>query len=142
MHSRRWCDPPQSAAVSGIIRVMLGEMPQMLREILAHALMNEAEMELVSESPTGRGRETDVPPDVVLVAIEKYHDPQSAAALLARWPDARIIAIEQSGRVTTMYELRPHKVELGELSPAGIVSSIRTAVSGGAHAGSRPACSH
>jgi len=118
---------------------MLGEMPQMLRDLLADALAHETDMELTLDSETGTDGDEDATPDVVLIGTTSVE--QSAAALLARWPNARVIAIEQHGRGASMYELRPYRVELGELSPAGVVDSIRAAVRGAAHAGNRPACS-
>jgi|GEM_PF-4935121 Response regulator containing a CheY-like receiver domain and an HTH DNA-binding domain len=110
---------------------MLRQMPQMLREILEHALADEDDMELV---PSDRKAPA---PDVVLLGTSRPDDDSGATALLARWPNARILAIETRGGHSRMYELRPHSVDLGPLSTLSIADTIRAALRGEAKAVSR-----
>jgi hypothetical protein len=129
-----WSGSPgrgQSVGVSRSIRVMLREMPQMLRDILEHALTGEADMELTAG-------DQQAAPDVVLLGTRAPEEHYSAAALLTVWPHARILAVETKGGRTSMYELRPHIVDLGSLSTSGIVEIIRMAARGEPHAAGRP----
>jgi hypothetical protein len=119
--------------VSVAIRVMFEEMPKMLREIIEHALGEATDVEVLD--PQLARADAGTAPDVVLLGTDGPHS-LNAASVLARYPRARVIAIETSGRHTAVYELKPHRIEVGQLSPAGVVELIRTTVRGATGRGS------
>ena len=105
------------------MRVLVIDMPEILRGIIEDAIASEPDMQLVR--PRWRmaaGGE----PDVVIVGTPRAEDVDGAEAMLARWPRSRVLMVATSGRHTVMYELRPSRTELGELSPADLVAAVRS----------------
>jgi hypothetical protein len=116
------------------IRVLLRDMPQILRDILENAISSQPDMALIDDPgdlprPPGEvQRGPDLVPDAVIVGTTEFQHAQNASALLSRWPRSRILMIATSGHQAVLYELRPHTTELGELSPSDLVHAIRSAV--------------
>lgn len=54
---------------------------------------------------------------------------EECAELLDRFPRLKVLSVEDDGRQGFIYELRPCRRALGELSPARLISALR--VSGG-----------
>jgi DNA-binding NarL/FixJ family response regulator len=111
------------------ITVLILDAPQMLREILEQAISKEPDMRLMPESaasavPSG---ETGAP-DVVVVGGTAVEPGERARALLARWPRTRVLMITGGGHKVLQYELLPHGIDFGEMSPRQLVEAIRTAV--------------
>lgn len=99
---------------------MLGEMPQTLRAILEHALRAQEDIVLVHDEPRGS-------PDVLIIGDGAAEDREATRSLLQRWPQTRLLLVMEAGRRTVLYELRPHRTELGELSPQELVAAVRAA---------------
>jgi DNA-binding NarL/FixJ family response regulator len=116
--------------VTGTIRVVLLEMPQMMRDILRRTMADQPDIELIDEEPPADS-ENPATPHVVLVGTEAPAGADKTSMLLARWPRARIIAVEVSGRQASLYELMPYKTELGQLSPSELLEGIRAAARSG-----------
>jgi hypothetical protein len=104
----------------------------MLREIIESAIGGAPDMSVVDSPVRGGSYEPtetsfdDVEADVLIV-----QDGRATAELesfLYRHPSMQLIAIDDDGRFTSLYELRPHHVALGNLSPQGLVDTIRGAV--------------
>lgn len=109
------------------LRVLVREMPPLLHDIVTGTISNQTDMELVAEpAPSRERRRTRSEPDVVVLATPNIEESSSAGECLRRWPRARILVIETSGRRSVMYELRPHATPLGELSPRQLVDVIRS----------------
>jgi hypothetical protein len=122
------------------MRVLVGEMPEIMRRIVTDAVSGEADMELVfNETPRPAPSSSPVMPDVVVVGAMEPAGAGVAEAMLGRWPKSRILMIATDGRRAVMYELRPHKRELGELSPGDLVETIR---SSGRGSGGSPGTGH
>ena len=104
-------------------------MPPLLREIVRDAVEREADLELV--------RELDDAPDVtdalerdradfVIVGSDAAAT-GSVASLVAAQQGMRALELRADGRESVLYELRPHRVPLGEISAEALVRTIRTA---------------
>jgi hypothetical protein len=109
-----------------VTRVLLHEIPAMLHDIVRSAIASQPDMALLRQIPAaGTPDEWRRPePDVVIVSTRNINE-VSIADWLNRWPRARLLAIEISGRETVMYELRTHATPLGALSPDQLVARIR-----------------
>lgn len=103
----------------GGMRVLVIDMPEILRGIIEDAIASEPDLQLLGAKPR-------VDPEVVIVGTPKSGDSDAAEAALARWPRSRVLMVATSGRHTVMYTLRPFRTELGELSPADLVAAIRS----------------
>jgi DNA-binding NarL/FixJ family response regulator len=113
------------------IRVLLAELPPALRDVFMPAVAGQADMELVGEmdSPVeillaaGQGRA-----DVVVLGMPGIELPGIAGQLLDEYPQLKVLAVNLDRRRLLLYELQPQLVLLGEVTAAGLLDAIRTAV--------------
>lgn len=110
------------------IRVLIHDMPAMLRDIVQGVVANEPDMELLGiTSQVHRPlRHRRGQPDVVVGSTIEDQNARSAKEWLWKWPHARVLLVSPSGRESVLYELRPHATSLGELSPPELVRVIRS----------------
>jgi hypothetical protein len=98
--------------VSSKVRVLLQDVPLMLREIVENALLRQPDMVLMRDARAAAHAADATVPDVVLVGTTTPQDPRTATALLNRWPRARVLMLATSGKVAVMYSLTPQLDEL------------------------------
>ena len=103
-------------------RVLLLEVPKLLRDILQHATRNEDDFELETET------EPATSPDVVILGLTAAEDVTLVSALFARWPSAQVLTVMHAGGDVVAYELSPRRQTLGEISPAEILLSLRNSM--------------
>ena len=105
-------------------------MPQLLRGIVRNVLADHRDMRVMREVEDE---------SLVLAAVEETEAqfviwgidgeiPEECPRLFQEFPRVRVLAIEQEGRSGFLYELRPSKLALGQLSGRTIVDTIRVAV--------------
>jgi hypothetical protein len=114
--------------VSSRIRVLVHDMPAMLRDILRGVIAKEPDMELLGRTSLLQRPRRSLPgePDVVVGSTADQQNPAGAEEWLQKWPRARVLLVSPSGRESVLYELRPHATPLGELSPPELVRVIRS----------------
>ena len=97
------------------MRILLRELPPLLRDMLAQALASRPGVELISEPPPPVPEPAAALPDVVILSAE---DPDAAGtpAVLRRWPRSRVLLISATGQRASLVELRPHRTALGEMT--------------------------
>lgn len=110
------------------IRVLLARMPKLMLDILQHVVEPEPDMVVV-----GVIRDGDLSTAIrrmradVLVVGE---DPQDARVLyvqlLRRHPHIKVLAIAESGKRGSLYELRPRRIPLANISARSFAAAIRT----------------
>jgi len=106
-------------------RILLADLPRLLREIVSDALAAESDMEVVG-SVTGRpSLDRVVDEEEVDVIVIGHDDPRLATALLRQLPPVAVIAVTGDERETGLYELRLRRVPLPEISPTQLVETIR-----------------
>jgi hypothetical protein len=59
-------------------------------------------------------------------AAEPAAVPPSLIRLLLDHPQLRILVVEGDGRTGSLWELRPHRIDLGELSPQQLIRAVTT----------------
>ena len=64
--------------------------------------------------------------DVAIIGAHKPDDSDLAGQVLQVSPSTRVLAIATSGHSAIMWELRPYKVPLGDVSPESLIQAIRT----------------
>jgi DNA-binding NarL/FixJ family response regulator len=101
----------------------------MLCDILADVLSAEPDMEVVGVL-SSRGKlqamVAETRADVVVLALQDSELPEDCGRLLRAHPRIRVLGVASDGRRGFLYELGPLKASLGELSPQGLVKTIRT----------------
>ena len=64
--------------------------------------------------------------DVLIVGADGC-DGDEIRRLLEVRPEARVLALEPDGNGGSLYELRPHRIRLADLSPGALVQALVTA---------------
>lgn len=110
------------------IRVLVAGLPPILGGIVTEALSDQPDIEVVGM--IGRGVEFEPMgarhlADVLVVGGVEPQDSAGADRLLLNGSAARVLIIATSGKDAVLYQLRPMKTLLGELSPQGLVEAIR-----------------
>ena len=109
------------------MRVLLLEVPLLLRDMLEHAIQLQRDCELVKETRHGPQvlvKEATAP-DIVVLGLTTAQDATLVPALFAHWPMARIITVMQAGDDATAYSLKLGRRVLGQASPSEIVNTLR-----------------
>ena len=113
------------------IRVLLAEMPRILRDVFKQVVADQSDMDVVGElfDPFGlllAAGQTRA--DVVILGLHNSEFPGICSHLLSEYPHIKILGVTEDGRRACLYELRPQKIPVGEVSPEGLLAAIRTAV--------------
>src|SRR5690348_9807185 len=109
-------------------------MPTMLRQILQEIAADAPDLVVVAELLDAQLDSPEVmaaDADVVITGAEQASE-ATVRGLLCRSRPLRVLGISADGRDATMYEMRPHKVLLGELAPTTLVDVLRGTTSAGA----------
>jgi DNA-binding NarL/FixJ family response regulator len=116
------------------IRVLLIDMPQMMREIIRRTLARDSRFLIVGEYTEHVAIDVAVNrsgADYVIMGSGVFESRAVRRRLLEEGPQIRVLAVGADGARTTLYRLRPEEVELGEISLerlgsllAGDVSSV------------------
>lgn len=111
------------------IRVLLSQMPQILRDILEHAVRRQPDLELVQDPRTAsHGSYDGVAPDVVILGATSLDLIRMPLAVLEKWPATRVMIVTSGEGDAALFELRPHVTALGRVSPAELIQRIRQSV--------------
>jgi DNA-binding NarL/FixJ family response regulator len=110
--------------------VLLLEIPRLLRDILEHSIQLRSDCELLKDTRGGLEmlRAQTIPPDIIVLGLTAAQDATLMPALFARWPMAQIVTVTHAGDDGAVYELRPRRRVLGQMSPTEIVEALREAV--------------
>ena len=114
-----------------VIRIVFAELPRILRDILRQSLLTEPDLALVGEAADLEELQRIVERgevDVVVLGLSDSDLPASHYKLFDVGTRMRILAIADHGRLASLYELRPHRVRLGEGSPKDLLQVIRDQV--------------
>ena len=108
-------------------RIAFVDMPRMLREIVKDAITRQTDMTCLGEFPAVTrlvdAVEATGAEFVITDATTAAHE--QIPLLLKLKPRVRVLGITDNGRQTYLYELRPQRVCLGEVSPQTLVEAIR-----------------
>jgi DNA-binding NarL/FixJ family response regulator len=117
---------PQSPV--GEIRILLADMPTMLREILSSVLKPQAGMIVMDISSSLTSLLAAVNEAAAHIVILGQDEPTLTAQcreLLEQHPRVQVMAISTDGLRTTICGLRPYREPLGEVEPEQLVDAIR-----------------
>jgi DNA-binding NarL/FixJ family response regulator len=108
-------------------RILLADLPWLLREIVTEALEAQSDMEVVGSVAGSESLARTIEQSQAEVIVIGHDRPEDAAGLLGRRPPLAVIAVTGDAKESEYYELRPHRVRLGEISPSELVETIRQA---------------
>ena len=110
-------------------RVLLVELPRVMRDIIRDAIGAEGGISLVGETTGDVDLASLVQAtraDVVVIGLADARLPDAAKRLLTRHPAVRVLGVVNDGRDAVMYELRAHGEPLGEISPRALAAALRS----------------
>lgn len=111
-----------------VIRVVVGDVPRILREILEDALKLHPDIEFLHTDNDHLSRTAArFGADAAIVA-EAARNTGLHRAVLADHPDLKMFVVTDEGRAAHLLELR--RTPVVEVSPTGLVDAIRDAVLG------------
>jgi DNA-binding NarL/FixJ family response regulator len=110
-------------------RVLLLEIPAMLADLLKGIVQADDQIEIVAELADASdlievSDRSDA--NVVIVNLLDGDLPEPCSALLSERPRMRVIGLAGHGRNGFLWELRPHRLALGEISPSTLLPAIRS----------------
>jgi hypothetical protein len=106
-------------------RVLLFAMPPLLRDILASLLADLPGIELLQRAHRGSLLDAAIATDAdVVIAEESTASPEEVGDLLELRPLTRALAVAHDGRAGVLYELRPHRHVIGELSVDSVLAAM------------------
>jgi DNA-binding NarL/FixJ family response regulator len=113
-------------------RVLLVDMPRLLRDMIARAIEAQDDMQVVGEAPNPSAISTAVAatePEFVIVGLEHAELPRDCSEFLGSRARPRLLGIEAVDGRAFLYELRPDRVRIGEgsVTPDELVSAVRAA---------------
>ena len=100
----------------------------LLRDIVEQVTDEHADIEVLQDVPRRAGMEQALRESRATVVICDGRDPPSAAeldALLRQSPSVRILVYDKAAGGSSLWQLRPHERELGELGPDALIAVIR-----------------
>ena len=108
------------------MKVLVLDMPRLMREIVEGTISKQLDMDLVTPGQSTM-RVEPVEPDIAVVGTREPGDAARPNALLRQWPRSHVVMLALSGRDAALYSLRPHKTPLGEVSPTRLIEIMRSA---------------
>ena len=109
----------------GPTRVLIFGVSDLLADMLSVALSSHADV--VVTRGTGVGTTADPAPDVVIVPVDDATRDERMRAILTAWPASLVVAIAPGGRGILLYELRPVRTRLENVSLGEFITTIRSA---------------
>ena len=110
-------------------RIVLVDLPPLLREIVRETIAREPDLDVVAEHDAGvdvRAAVEREDADFVIVGSDAVAG-AAVSTLVAADRGVRALELRSDGRDSVLYELRPHRVALGEISPEALLHTIRSA---------------
>jgi len=105
------------------VRVVLADVPGMLKSILERAASDD--VELVDRADDLARTVAEVRPHAVIVGADDLELPDACMRVLEAHPDVTVLAIASRGRQTIVCDL------LGEVSPERLLGAIRERIRSG-----------
>jgi hypothetical protein len=110
------------------IRILIAGMPQFLADVVRDTLNGHADLDLVDDDCAAEVLLTPEAlemPDVLIVGLNGGVLPAFCAPLLYGNPQMKVLAVSATGHDSALFELRPHRVALGNVTPDGLLAAIR-----------------
>ena len=121
------CNQPAERSLARI-QILIAGMPQLADDVIRGAIREQEDMQLVDSHAADQllaGEKVDTP-DVLIVGLDGPFIPAFCAPLLYGNPYLKVLAVSTTGHDTALYEMRPHKVALGNITASGLMDAIRS----------------
>lgn len=111
-----------------LIRILLADMPRMLRETVVAAVEDERDLALVGET-TGKAQLLlrAAGADVVVMELNPDRMPAVVELLLDEYPRIGVVGLAPDAVRGVVYQLHPHAQHLDSVTSESLVAAIRRA---------------
>jgi DNA-binding NarL/FixJ family response regulator len=107
-------------------RIVLADLQPMLREIVRDSVTRQPDLEIVGDfGKTDEFLEAVKGADVAIVGARQPDDSTLARQVLEASPSTKVLIIAMNGGSAVLWELRPYKVRLDDVSPESLIRAIR-----------------
>ncbi len=107
-------------------RVLLAGLPKLMTDLLRHLIARDSGVAVVGQvgmdNILGEARRARA--DVIVIKQEAPDEYERFHALMYGRPRLRIVSLADDGAKGAIYELRPHRVRLGDLSVESLARII------------------
>lgn len=108
------------------VRIAFVAVPRFLRDVLVAVLATAEDIEVAAEYESLASIDEPGRPDIhVAVIVAGQFGESSILDLLRQHAALRVLAIEEQGRAGLLYELRPERTSLGEISAQLLLDLFR-----------------
>ena len=105
-------------------RVLIIGVSDLLTDMLSVALTSHDDVFVSRGEDVVSGVQA---PDVVIIPADDVHKDGRIRTILATWPASLVVAIAPGGRGVLLYELRPVRTTLEDVSLGEFITTIRSA---------------
>jgi DNA-binding NarL/FixJ family response regulator len=103
----------------------------MLREIVRDSVTRQSDMEIVGDfGERNEFLEAVERVDVAIIGTRQPDDSRLAHQVLEASPHTKVLIIATNGGSAALWELRPYKVRLDDVSPESLIRAIRAGAEG------------
>jgi chemotaxis response regulator CheB len=108
------------------MRVLLATPPGLLRDLLRHILTGSSDVVVLVEPDWAKVASAvkETQPDVLIVRRPSRGSVRQLRPVFEVAPLLRVLAVGVDGREAVLYEMRPHAVLVGELSPQVLLDVV------------------
>jgi DNA-binding NarL/FixJ family response regulator len=110
------------------IHILLAGVPPLLVDILHHIVASESDMAIVGRISDGdlfaAAQATGA--DVILIGQGTKENGEQYEELLLKQPRLKVLTVADDGKTGSLYELRPQRISLGEVSAGVLCAAIRS----------------
>ncbi len=110
------------------IRVLLGQMPAMHRDILEETLASQSDMMVGGRCDSLEALHDVIDaraPNVTVLGVDRAEWSADFLALLRSHPKLRLLTLAHHARSASLYELQMHRTSIAELPPGAILAAVR-----------------
>lgn len=100
-------------------------MPPLLRDVVRDAIAREPDLDVVAEREVESLRDVVDQDEADFVIVGTDTASKTVRSVVGAGCGIRALEVHSDGKESVLYELRPHRVSLGEISPDTLVQAIR-----------------
>lgn len=112
------------------IRVLVGDLPALLADVVAHLLGSRPDIVLVGQE-AGDAALLDTArrtrPHVVIVDLPDEHLTPVGESLLRQMPFLTVLGLTRRAGHGFLYVMRPERTPLGEIAPESLIQAVHAA---------------
>ena len=115
------------------IRILITPMPRLLQQIIERMLASQPDMVVVGQAKSSESVATAarrVRADMVILREGQEGIGGKPWQTLNENPRLKILTMSADGHRATRYEMRPHQVEIDDISHENLIEAIRAAMTG------------